>query len=396
MLFEETAFIYLFNRVIINNYLGEYWDMATDYNSRIDRLKTRRRGLDKTIPSMESYAYDSVLQESFREIEQLKFKSESWETRSTTPIVNYVLGAMAEVDAKYTEISVKTAERIENQLYDRLKDKGIYTRYRLQGSVPLNIHIKGISDVDLLVIDNSIFTYDRYGPKVSTYTAANRTTKDVLKTLRAESIRSLSDAFPKVNVDTSGAKSIKLTGGSLARDVDVVPSTWNNTYNYQVTDNEEDRGINIYDSVKEEINFNLPFKHISLIKSKCMRNRGSLRKSIRLCKTLKADLIEEGTKIHLSSYDLAALMYHVRDSDLFDASKNDLLVLYMTQQHFDELYRNKETTLSLDTPDSTRKIIDKDEKFTSLLYLSCALDDLVSSVCESLGVSKENLRYLSV
>ncbi|MDQ6095362.1 hypothetical protein GOM57_17610, partial [Acinetobacter baumannii] len=78
--------------------------MATDYNSRIDRLKTRRRGLDKTIPSMESYAYDSVLQESFREIEQLKFKSESWETRSTTPIVNYVLGAMAEVDAKYTEI----------------------------------------------------------------------------------------------------------------------------------------------------------------------------------------------------------------------------------------------------------------------------------------------------
>lgn len=135
MLFEETAFIYLFNRVIINNYLGEYWDMATDYNSRIDRLKTRRRGLDKTIPSMESYAYDSVLQESFREIEQLKFKSESWETRSTTPIVNYVLGAMAEVDAKYTEISVKTAERIENQLYDRLKDKGIYTRYRLQGEV---------------------------------------------------------------------------------------------------------------------------------------------------------------------------------------------------------------------------------------------------------------------
>lgn len=101
------------------------------------------------------------------------------------------------------------------------------------------------------------------GPKVSTYTAASRTTKDVLKTLRAESIRSLSDAFPKVNVDTSGAKSIKLTGGSLARDVDVVPSTWNNTYNYQVTDNEEDRGINIYDSVKEEINFNLPFKHIS-------------------------------------------------------------------------------------------------------------------------------------
>ncbi|MFW2116053.1 hypothetical protein [Acinetobacter geminorum] len=111
---------------------------------------------------------------------------------------------------------------------------------------------------------------------------------------------------------------------------------------------------------------------------------------------MKADLIEEGRKIHLSSYDLAALMYHVKDNDLFDASKNDLLVLYMTQQHFDQLYRNKETTLSLDTPDSTRKIIDKDEKFTSLLYLSCALDDLVSSVCESLGVSKENLRYLSV
>lgn len=371
--------------------------MATDYNNRIDRLKNRRRGLDQTVPGIESYgAYDSVLQESFREIERLKFKSESWESRSTTPIVKYVLGAMEEVDVKYTEISIKTAERIENQLYERLKNKGIYTRYRLQGSVPLNIHIKGISDVDLLVIDNGVFTYDTYGPKASSYSTSSRTTRDVLKTLRQESIQSLNDAFPKVNVDTSGAKSIKLTGGSLARDVDVVPSTWNNTYTYQLTDNEEDRGINIYDSLNEEVNFNLPFKHISLIKSKCIRNKGSLRKSIRLCKNLKADLIAEGTKINLSSYDLAALMYHVNDFNLLDASKNDLLVLYMTQQHFDELYRKKEYTLTLDTPDGTRKIIDKDEKFTSLLNLSCALDELVASVCESLGVPKEKLRNFSV
>ncbi|EHU2107205.1 hypothetical protein ACEZKA_001441 [Acinetobacter baumannii] len=341
-------------------------------------------------------SYDSVIQESLQEIERLKFKSESWETRSNAPIVKYVLGAMEEVDSKYTDVSIKTAERIENQLYERLKSKGIFTRFRLQGSVPLNIHIKGISDVDLLVIDNGVFSYDNYGPKASGYVPSSKTSLDVLKVLRKESIQSLKDAFPRVNVDTSGAKSIKLTGGSLARDVDVVPSNWNNTYTYQLTDKEEDRGINIYDSVNEKINFNLPFKHISLIKSKCLNNRGSLRKSIRLCKNLKADLIAEGTRIYLSSYDLAALMYHVKEVNLYDASRNDLLVLYMTQQHFDMLYRNKEYTLSLDTPDSTRKIIDSNDKFTSLLHLSCALDELVSLVCESLNVSKESLRYLSI
>ncbi|MCH7384407.1 hypothetical protein MMP71_11135 [Acinetobacter dispersus] len=369
--------------------------MAIDYNSRIDRLKNRRRGLDQTL-SLESYAYDSVLQESLKEIEKHKYERESWENRSNTAIVKYALGAMEEVDSKYTDISIKTAERIENQLYDRLKNKGIYTRYRLQGSVPLNIHIKGISDVDLLVIDDSLFTYDAYGPKASSYHPATNSNINVLKRLREESVQSLGDAFPKVKVDISGSKSIKLTGGSLARDVDVVPSTWNNTYAYQISDKEEDRGINIYDSANQKSTFNLPFKHISLIKTKCLNNKGSLRKSIRLCKNLKADLIAEGTKIYLSSYDLASLMYHVRDIDLFDASSHDLLVLYMTQQHFDKLYRNKEYTLSLDTPDSTRKIIDNEDKFRSLLFLSCALDELVALVCDSLGVSKENLKYVSV
>lgn len=61
------------------------------------------------------------------------------------------IGAIQAVDQRYTEIGVKL-QRIENQLKTRLTNHGLATEYKLQGSVPLDIHIKGVSDVDLLVI----------------------------------------------------------------------------------------------------------------------------------------------------------------------------------------------------------------------------------------------------
>lgn len=48
-------------------------------------------------------------------------------------------------------------------------------------------------------------------------------------------------------VDNSGAKCITVTGGSLRRDVDVVPALWFDGIDYQNTLRKSDRGVKIYD-----------------------------------------------------------------------------------------------------------------------------------------------------
>ncbi|MDP1371094.1 hypothetical protein Q8G87_10300, partial [Acinetobacter lwoffii] len=86
---------------------------------------------------------------------------------------------------------------------------------------------------------------------------------------------------------------------------------------------------------------NLPFSHIYWIKLICQYlTEGSLRKSIRLCKTIKADLIDEGSKITLSSYDLASVMYHANRDNLKNSKNHSLGIVLETQRFLDYLYHN--------------------------------------------------------
>src|SRR5260221_12804698 len=142
----------------------------------------------------------------------------------------YALGAMQEVDADYTRISRETAERVGAQLKTGLTNAGISADFRLQGSVPLNVHIRGVSDVDLLALDAGFMTYSTTGvlSQQGHYTAAagTRTAIEALSTLRAEAEKILKNKYPAATVDTSGGKAINISGGSLPRPVDVVPSHW--------------------------------------------------------------------------------------------------------------------------------------------------------------------------
>ena len=64
---------------------------------------------------------------------------------------------MQEVSKRYTEISIETAKRIEKQLEPRLlNNHNIVTEYRLQGSVPLNIHYNTPRKLDQKIIANKI------------------------------------------------------------------------------------------------------------------------------------------------------------------------------------------------------------------------------------------------
>ena len=262
----------------------------------------------------------------------------------------------------------------------------IQAEYRLQGSVPLNVHIRGVSDVDLLILATGFYTYDRTG-LMSTQGGhylypLTRTSIDVLHELRRESETALKNAFPAATVNTSGAKAIKIHGGSLPRPVDVVPAHWHDSVSYQQSRAEHDRVVTILDKDRSLTIDNWPFLHIKLITDMCNNTRGSLRKAIRLCKNIKADKEEDGRKIALSSFDIASIMYHANTHNLMMASFFELGVLAETQRHLDHLALNKAHAMTLRTPDSSRVILDSEDKHASLMTLSVELDELIRLVAK--------------
>ena len=252
--------------------------------------------------------------------------------------------------------------------------------FRLQGSVPLDVHIKGVSDVDLLVLDDGFVTYMVMGAKALAggYTSpATRTSVGVLSKLRSQIESDLQAAFPAATVDKSGAKAVKIFGGSLARHVDVVPAHWLDTIAWQDSGKEVDRGVKILDKKAGTTIENLPFLHIERIRSRCIGTGGGLRKAIRLCKNVKED---SERQIFLPSFDIAATMYHADMSALRNGLVFELAILSETQRHLDFLAVNQAYARTLLVPDGSRAIFDTDEKWQGLLRLSSEMDDLLSNV----------------
>ncbi|WP_259639614.1 hypothetical protein [Pseudomonas syringae group genomosp. 3] len=171
--------------------------MSNGVNDRISRLRSRRSGLDRV---------SVVTQDARNMINNRSQQREVWESRAgDKPFTTYALGAMQEVDPTYTRISIETAERVSNQLEKRLNAP---LEFKLQGSVPLNVHIRGVSDVDLLVLDTSFLTYARSGVNsvAGHYTATTgRTSAQVLRVLRNDSESALGDAFPAATLDSPAA-----------------------------------------------------------------------------------------------------------------------------------------------------------------------------------------------
>lgn len=353
--------------------------MAANFDTRVDRLKARRKGTNQIA------AMDAML-ESTQILVNKSRQQEKWEMRAAgKKATKYALGAMQEVDPVYTRVSIETGERIENQLAKKLDARGLKTVYRLQGSVPLNIHIKGVSDVDILAIDEQMLMVATAGVRYNTYSSTDKDGLDVLHILRDHIEECLADAFPMATVHTENAKSVKITGGSLARDVDVVPAIWWDTVNYQQTSDEKDRGVAILNKKIPERVYNTPFVHINLIETRCNQCYGGLRKSIRLLKNIKADAESEGTLINLSSFDIASIMYHSDVAALSRGRFFELAILGETQRWLDWLWHNYEEAKKLSVPDGTRKIFDSQEKKEQLLALSSQVDGLMRAVALELN-----------
>lgn len=349
--------------------------MVRDIDRRLNSLNARRRGMDR----ISVLTADSALQ-----VLAKSFVEESYTKRAASQRhTKYALGAMQAVDADYTRIGIEEATRVGKQLHSGLAKQGLEAEFRLQGSVPCDLHIRGVSDVDLLVLEGRFIRYDTQGVRAIRGEYRNPVAYDSLVALqdfRGHVENILRDAYPAATVDTKGAKAINLTGGSLRRPVDVVPSNWFDTPDFQRTSAEVDRGVEILNKDVPERVLNMPFRHIQRISQRDNECLGGLKKAIRLCKNVKADAIEEGTMINLSSFDLASALWHADLGALTVGVANELAILAEATRFLDYLCRQKEYAAALKVPDGSRAIFDTSVKTEALVLLSLEMDDLAERV----------------
>ena len=349
--------------------------MTSDINKRLNQLRARRDGSDR-VTMDESVRSDSL-------VKALYPSPELWEKRGSASQLHtrYAIGAMQAVSDTYTRVSLDTADRVASQLRDRLATSGIDAEFRLQGSVPLDVHIRRVSDVDLLTVETSMLIYKEQGATAQRggYIPTTKTSVGVLNHLRTQIEADLEAAFPAAAVDKTGAKAVKISGGSLPRSVDVVPAHWIDSIEYQASGREVDRGVMIYNTKTGRTIENFPFLHIERIGLRCGFVGGGLRKAIRLCKNLKADADRD---ISLPSFDIASTMYHADMNALRFGQYYDLAVLAEAQRILDVLARDFGFAKTLLVPDGSRAIFDTKEKLNGLVNLSFEMDELLSHVYE--------------
>lgn len=348
-----------------------------DFQKKLMDLKARRQG-DKGSAFVEEARFMNMRDTNIREAYENIQESES---------VKYAVGAMSAVDKKATEISIREGNRVADALINSLANSGINAIKRFQGSVPLDIHIKGHSDVDMLVILNDIIlvkTPKLDGSECTSWDS--RPMEVLLQELRYESEESLPKQFPEVEIDMSGRKSIAMEGGSLKRKVDVVPSCWYDNYDYQRSSEESDRGIMIYDKSSHTLVENSPFLHIKKINDKDKKYEGNLKKVVRLLKNTIADMDDEKKVVtkKLSSYDIAALAYHMNDR-LKMPKQFPLGLVEQSRNYLSVILNNKDLRDYMPTPDGSRKVFNSEEKVTALLYLEREMNDLAISIFRELS-----------
>lgn len=359
-----------------------------NFENRLKKLKDRRQG------SRERAIYESMTTDPARiaVASGLDVRSaEAFELLSESAGVKYAIGAMAPVDHKSTQVSIREGERVAGSLVKSLVTHGIRAEYRLQGSVALDVHIRGHSDVDMLVPYVTPLIAEKPEVLPSIYSDVGPPSMvERVKSLRLKSEDILSSTFYAATVDTGGNKSIVIEGGSLQRKVDVVPSCWYDTRDYQSTKQISDRGVFVYHKSDHELLSNYPFKHIARVDGKNESTHGNLKCVIRLMKNVIADMPEYKQRIskRLSSYDIAAIAYHMEGLEGIQSYMRLGLVEH-ARASLNLLNSSPTMRQLLRVPDDTRLIFDNDEKLEALNILTQEITNLAVSIHQDLAPSSQ-------
>lgn len=311
-----------------------------------------------------------------------KSLSDELSTIKYNDILRYITLAMNGVEAAYTEKSKEAGERVKNHLKETLNN----VVYRYQGSVMTNTHIKGNSDIDLLVISDKFYTFDKAGIErtLNDYNQILNLNQNQIQNLKKELIgeeygTDIDDlrtnrikSENKLNMvydicDISHAKAIKITNKSLNRDVDIVIANWYDDVNSVINSKDSDfRGIQLYNKQTNSKGLaDYPFLSIKRINERSSFTNGRLKKMIRFLKNVKVD---SGKDINLTSFDFNAICYNI-NVKLY-ANLNKFLLVPVIFNQLYTLANNETLANNLKSVDDHEYIFrNNPEKYKSLKLL---------------------------
>ncbi len=221
--------------------------------------------------------------------------------------VKYLVGAMSEIPEKYTRKTFDEAERVQHQIRKGLERHSLGAEFRYQGSVTKNTHIVAHSDIDVLSLEERFYSLEP--PQTPPIPYHGDPVRDLCQ-MREIIEATLLSAFPEAKVDSTKAKCLNISGGSLDRSVDIVPANWHDTNDYVRSGDEVYRGIHLLDYFRRTREKDQPFLHGELFTLRDGTFSGSLRKLVRLCKSLKHDSERDDMP---SSYDIESIIYAMED-----------------------------------------------------------------------------------
>jgi len=360
-----------------------------DFSSRLDALKKRREGPSSTYSTE---AFDSITGTASNR----EFRKSIFESVQESDGVKYAVVAMTSVDANDTAISIREGERVASSLANSLSSEGVRVDTKLQGSVGLDVHIKGYSDVDMLVLVKDTILIERPSVDPSRYSPPTdtRPMEKIVGDLRARSEIILPKNFPAVDVNVKGPKSIALEGGSLQRKIDIVPAVWYHTATYQTSRLDHDKAVKIFNKADQSFILNFPFLNRKIINDADALVGGNIKRIVRLLKTLQSDSNAIAIR-NINSFDVLSIAYEMR-AKLNIPAYQQLGLVDILRERLQFLMENKAYRDSMNTPDLTRKVFDNENKVEALtlLYLDCndLADSLVKEISPYLGrYSKEVL-----
>ncbi|WP_064965868.1 nucleotidyltransferase domain-containing protein [Tenacibaculum ovolyticum] len=319
--------------------------------------------------------------------------SEELGTISYSHILVFIRTAMKGVEPEYTKKSKDAGERVKTHLNTVLTDK----TYKYQGSVMTNTHIKGASDIDLLVISEKFYSYDlkRINNILSDPNQKSQYYNSSIQKLEKEKsgsnylgnsiedlhklrIDSENVLIPIYDIcDISKPKNIKIKNKNLNREVDVVIANWYDDVSSIINDKGEFRGVQVYNKLtKTKGKSDYPFLSIKRINEKNSLTNGRLKKMIRFLKNVK---YFSQIDIKLSSFDINAICYEIDISKYKDKSFYQLVPVIYSQLY--SLSTNNQHSDDLISVDGREYIFRHDkEKHTEMLSLLKEINDIASDL----------------
>ena len=294
---------------------------------------------------------------------------------------SFVQLAMDSVDTSYTETSKAAGAAAQ----DHIVRTGSNFCYEFQGSVMTNTHIRGYSDIDLLVLLPQFYRYDgnaltaaRLNPSfaITHGTAALTRINEVLNAapfsgnsnqLASQARNLIETTMHQIysQCDTSGARSVKITNLHYHRDVDIVTCAWYEDLTSVISGRETQRGIQIYNKEKGTLDIvDYPFIKIERINTRGDETGDRLRRMIRFLKHCKESLASNSL---LTSFDLSSICYAIPKEHYHLAT--DETIVRCLSIHLDNLCGDRNFRRNLLSVDGREHIFTDDTKLPSLVDL---------------------------